>query len=132
MTMTDPIAAMLTKIRNAVRQGHSQVDIPASRLKREIARLLKAEGFIENYSFIEDNRQGKLRVYLRYGPGRVPVIRNIKRISTPGRRIYVRKDRVPMVMGGKGIAIISTSRGVFTDRAARKEKVGGEIICQVW
>ena len=132
MTMTDPIAAMLTKIRNAARQGHSQVDIPASRLKKEIARLLKSEGFIDNYTAIEDNRQGKLRIYLRYGPERISVIRNIKRISTPGRRVYVGKGNIPMVMGGKGMAIVSTSRGVFSDREARKSRMGGEVICHVW
>jgi len=132
MTMTDPIAAMLTKIRNAVRQGHPQVDVPASRLKKEIARLLKSERFIDNYTLIEDNRQGRLRIYLRYGPDKTSLIRNIKRISTPGRRVYVRKGNIPMVLGGKGLAIVSTSQGVFTDREARKAQMGGEVICHVW
>jgi small subunit ribosomal protein S8 len=132
MTMTDPIADLLTRIRNANTRGLDTVDIPASGLKKEIVRLLQEEKFIRNYKYMEDDKQGILRVYLRYGPARARVIQNLKRISKPGRRVYVGKDDIPHPRGGMGIAIISTSSGVLTDRQAGQAKVGGELICYVW
>ncbi|MDP8214453.1 MAG: 30S ribosomal protein S8 [Candidatus Euphemobacter frigidus] len=132
MTMTDPIADLLTRIRNANIRGLGTVDIPASGLKKEIVRILEEEKFIKNSKFMEDGRQGMLRVYLRYGPARARVIRNLQRISRPGRRIYVRKDEIPHPKGGLGVAIISTSKGVFTDKQASRAGMGGEIICYVW
>ena len=132
MTMTDPIADLLTRIRNACRRGKSSVDIPASKLKRQIARILKEEKFIKDYTLIEDDRQGMLRVYLRYGPEKVPLITGLKRISRPGCRIYKKSDELPRVIGGKGVAVISTSQGVLTDSQARKAGVGGEVICYLW
>ena len=132
MTMTDPIADLLTRIRNANTRGLDTVDIPASSLKKEIVRILQEEKFIKNYKYMEDSKQGILRVYLRYGPARARVIRNLKRISKPGRRVYVGKDDIPHPKGGLGIAIISTSSGVLTDRQAGEANVGGELICYVW
>lgn len=132
MTMTDPIADLLTRIRNANRRGLVKVDIPSSGLKQEIARVLHEEHYIDNYTVIKDHRQGILRVYLRYGPGKTRIIRGLKRISRPGRRVYTRKDKISRPMGGMGIAIISTSKGVFTDAQARKAETGGEVICYVW
>lgn len=132
MTMTDPIADLLTRIRNANTRGLGTVDIPASGLKKEIVRILHEEKFIKNYKIIEDGLQGMIRVYLRYGPAKARVIRNLKRISTPGRRVYVSKDDIPHPRGGLGIAIISTSNGVLTDRQASKAQVGGEVVCYAW
>lgn len=132
MNMTDPIADMLTRIRNANHAGHEQVDIPASKLKSNIATLLKKEKFIKNYKFIEDHKQGILRIYLKYGHKRERVITNLKRISKPGLRIYVDRDNIPKVLGGLGIAIISTSKGVMTDKTCKKLGVGGEVLCHVW
>ncbi len=136
MSMTDPIADMLTRIRNAVRAGHEKVDIPASRLKIEIARILKDEGYINSYRIIKDGKQGIIRITLRYHTlklhKKMPVLKDLKRVSKPGRRIYASKDEIPVVRGGLGIAIISTSRGVLTDSDARKAGVGGEVVCEVW
>ena len=132
MTMTDPIADLLTRIRNANTRGLDTVDIPASGLKREIVRILEEEKFIKNFKFLEDSRQGMLRVYLRYGPARARVIRNLQRISRPGRRVYVGRDEIPHPKGGLGVAIISTSKGVFTDKQASRAGMGGEVICYVW
>jgi len=132
MSMTDPVADMLTRIRNASRVGHERVEVPASKLKMEIARVLHEEGFIRNYRWIEDNRQGVLRIYLKYGDNKEKVISGLKRISTPGRRVYVRADGVPRVYGNLGTAIVSTSQGVKTSAECRKAGVGGEIICHVW
>jgi small subunit ribosomal protein S8 len=130
--VTDPIADMLTRIRNGSGAEHEKVDIPASRLKVRLAEILKAEGFIKNYRVIEDKRQGVLRVYLKYGPGQERVITGIRRVSKPGRRLYVGAGKVPSVLGGIGVAILSTPRGVLTDRDSRKAKVGGEVLCYVW
>jgi small subunit ribosomal protein S8 len=130
--VTDPIADMLTRIRNGSGAEHEKVDIPASRLKVRLAEILKAEGFIKNYRVIEDKRQGVLRVYLKYGPGQERVITGIRRVSKPGRRLYVGAEKVPSVLGGMGVAILSTPRGVLTDRDSRKAKVGGEVLCYVW
>lgn len=132
MNMTDPIADMLTRIRNANHAGHEQVDIPASKLKSNIATLLKKEKFIKNYKFIEDHKQGILRIYLKYGHKRERVITNLKRISKPGLRIYVDKDNIPKILGGLGVAIISTSKGVITGKTCKKLGVGGEVLCHVW
>jgi len=130
--VTDPVADMLTRIRNASKAEHEKVDIPASKLKIRVAELLKAEGFIKNFRFITDQRQGMLRVYLKYGAGDEKIIAGLVRISTPGRRVYVTAEKVPSVLGGMGVAILSTSRGVLTDREARKQKLGGEVLCYVW
>jgi len=131
--MTDPIADMLTRVRNACHAGHRKVDIPSSKMKREIARILKERGFVHNYAYVDDNRQGYLRLYLKYSPEEEEsVIQGLKRVSRPGLRKYVGKDEIPRVLNGLGIAILSTSRGVVTDRDARQEGVGGEVICSVW
>ncbi|REJ38360.1 MAG: 30S ribosomal protein S8 [Bacillota bacterium] len=130
--MTDPIADLLTRIRNASMAYHDTVDIPASRLKRDIVQILKDEGFIQDYQLIKQDPQGILRVYLKYGPNKERVITGLKRISKPGLRIYAKANEIPRVLGGLGVAILSTSRGVMTDRQARREGVGGEVICYVW
>jgi len=130
--MTDPIADMMTRIRNAAKAKFNRVDIPGSKLKVEIARVLKNEGFIKNYKFIRDDMQGVLRVYLKYQEGQRSVIMGLKRISKPSRRIYVKSRDVKPILNGLGIAILSTSKGVMTDQEARARNVGGEILCNVW
>jgi small subunit ribosomal protein S8 len=129
---SDPIADMLTRIRNASRAEHEKVDIPASKLKVRIAEILKQEGFIKNYRILEDGRQGVLRVYLKYGPANEQMISGLVRVSTPGRRVYVTHDRIPHILAGMGVTILSTSRGVMTDREARRQRVGGEVLAYVW
>ena len=130
--VSDPIADMLARIRNGSLAEHEKVDIPASRLKVRIAEILRDEGFIKNFRVIEDQRQGVLRVYLKYGTGQERVITGLRRVSRPGRRLYVAADRVPTVLGGMGVAILSTPRGLLTDRDSRKANVGGEVLCYVW
>jgi small subunit ribosomal protein S8 len=130
--VTDPVADMLARIRNGSLAEHEKVDIPASKLRVRLAEILKEEGFIKNFRLIEDKRQGVLRVYLKYGPGQERVISGLRRVSKPGRRRYVGADRIPSVLGGMGVAILSTPRGVLTDRESRKAKVGGEVLCYVW
>jgi small subunit ribosomal protein S8 len=130
--MTDPVADLLTRIRNANSAEHEKVDIPASKLKARIAGILKEEGFIKNFRIIEDSKQGTLRIYLKYGPGNEQVIAGLVRVSRPGRRTYVTADDIPSVLDGMGVAILSTSRGILTDRQSRKQKVGGEVLCYVW
>ncbi|TQQ84310.1 30S ribosomal protein S8 [Peptacetobacter hominis] len=132
MTMTDPIADMLTRIRNANTVKHETVDVPASNIKKEIARILLEEGFVKGYDVIEDGKQGIIRLQLKYGVEGERVISGLKRISKPGMRVYSAKDEIPKVLNGLGIAIISTSKGILTDKEARKENVGGEVICYVW
>jgi small subunit ribosomal protein S8 len=132
MVMTDPIADFLTRIRNANSVNHEKVEIPASTMKRTLADILKEEGLIKDFEFIEDGKQGILRLYLKYGPNKEKVITGIKRISKPGLRVYAKKDEVPRVLGGLGIAVISTSQGMMTDKQARKRGLGGEVICYVW
>jgi small subunit ribosomal protein S8 len=132
MSMTDPIADMLTRIRNACQAGHRKVDIPSSKMKREIARLLMERGFIRNYAYVDDNRQGYLRVYLKYSPEEESVIQGLERESRPGLRRYVTKDEIPRVLSGLGMAILSTSKGIMTDDQARTAGVGGELICNIW
>jgi len=128
---SDPIADLLTRIRNASNAEHEKVDIPSSKLKVRIAELLKDEGFIKNFRVIEDNKQGTLRVYLKY-VGSEKIISGIVRVSRPGRRIYVTKDKIPTILGGMGVAILSTSAGVMTDRQVRKQHLGGEVLAYVW
>lgn len=132
MSMTDPIADMLTRIRNANMVGHERVEIPASKLKMELTRTLHEEGYIRNYRWIDDRKQGVLRIYLKYGENRERVITGLKRISKPGRRVYVRADQLPRVYGNLGIALLSTSRGVKTASECRKANIGGEVLCYVW
>lgn len=132
MVMSDPIADMLTRIRNANTVRHETVEIPASTIKKEIAEILKKEGFIRDAEYIEDNKQGIIRVFLKYGPNNERVITGLKRISKPGLRVYTKSNEIPRVLGGLGIAIISTSKGVMTDKEARQTKAGGEVICYVW
>lgn len=131
MSMSDPIADMLTRIRNASNAKFASVDIPGSKLKLELARILKEEGFIKNYKFTEDNKQGTLRVYLKY-QGNNGTIYGIQRVSKPSRRVYVKSKDIKPVLNGTGVAIISTPKGLLTDKAARKENVGGEVLCTVW
>ena len=132
MGMTDPVADMLTRIRNGSKAEKKWVDIPASKLKKELAQILTEEHFINKFDYIEDNKQGELRLFLRYGENEMPIIKGIKRISRPGLRKYAKADNLPRVLNGLGIAVISTSSGVMTDRDARKKGVGGEVICYVW
>ncbi len=132
MTTSDPIADMLTRVRNALSARHAKVDVPASRLKTDIARILKDEGYIANYKLTEDGSQKSIRIYLKYTPGNVPVISRIERVSRPGCRVYVGSKSVPRVLGGLGVNILTTPRGVMTGSTARKEGVGGEVLCHVW
>ena len=130
--MTDPIADMLTRIRNANNAKHKSVEIPSSRMKRDLAQILLDEGFINGFNVTEDDKQGVITLDLKYGPKEERVISGIKRISKPGLRVYVKSNELPKVLGGLGVAIISTSKGVVTDKVARKDGVGGEVICYVW
>ena len=132
MTMSDPIADMLTRIRNAARAKFSSVDIPGSRLKSELAKILKTEGYIRNYKFIKDGKQGILRVYLKYGADQEGVIFGLERVSKPSRRVYIKSKDIKPVLSGMGISILSTSKGIMTDKTARKESVGGEVLCNIW
>jgi len=133
MSMTDPVADMLSRIRNGIQAHHDRVEIPASKLKVEIARILKSEGFIRNYSLADKEKpQGTLRIDLKYSPDGEPVIHGIERISRPGRRVYRNKQEIPRVLDGLGLAIVSTSKGVLSGSEAAKSGVGGEILCQVW
>ncbi|CAM5778940.1 MULTISPECIES: 30S ribosomal protein S8 [Brevibacillus] len=132
MVMTDPIADMLTRIRNANMVRHEKVEIPASTIKKEIARILKEEGFIRDAEFVEDNKQGIIRVFLKYGANNERVITGLKRISKPGLRVYAKNTEIPKVLGGLGVALISTSAGVMTDKQARQAHVGGEVLAYVW
>ncbi|HOJ46004.1 MAG: 30S ribosomal protein S8 [Bacillota bacterium] len=132
MITTDPVADMLTRIRNAGAVYHEKVDIPTSKLKLEIARILKEEGYIKDYRLITENNHQMIRVFLKYGDKKRPVIAGLKRISKPGLRVYAGANEIPKVLGGLGTAIISTSKGVMTDRDARKLNVGGEVLCFIW
>lgn len=132
MPVSDPISDMLTRIRNGGKAKFESVDIPGSRLKVEIAKTMKGEGYIKNYKFVEDDKQGTLRVYLKYVDGKTHAIYGLKRVSKPSRRVYVNaRENVP-VLNGLGIAVLSTSRGVMTDKQARRENVGGEVLCNIW
>ncbi|KYD20707.1 MAG: 30S ribosomal protein S8 [Caldibacillus debilis] len=132
MVMTDPIADLLTRIRNANMVRHESLEVPASKMKREIVEILKREGFIRDFEYIEDNKQGILRIFLKYGPNNERVITGLKRISKPGLRVYAKANEIPKVLNGLGIAIVSTSQGILTDKEARAKNVGGEIIAYVW
>lgn len=132
MVMSDPIADMLTRIRNANTVRHETVEMPASKMKKQIAEILKSEGFIRDAEYIEDSKQGIIRIFLKYGPNNERVITGLKRISKPGLRVYTKSSEIPRVLGGLGIAIISTSKGIMTDKAARQAKAGGEVVCYVW
>src|SRR5512144_2078393 len=132
MSMTDALSDMLTRIRNGIQARHDRVELPASKLKVEIARILKSEGFISNYKLVEEKPQSVLRVYLKYSEDGEPVIHGIERISRPGRRVYRNRQEIPRVLGGLGLAIVSTSKGVLSGAEAVKSGVGGEVLCQVW
>lgn len=132
MVMTDPIADMLTRVRNASSARHEQVDVPASRVKEAIARILRDEGFIQNFERINEGPQGILRLHLKYGNERRRVLMGLRRISRPGLRVYARKDQLPRVLGGLGVAIVSTPKGIVTDGEARRLGLGGEVLCYVW
>ena len=129
--MTDPIADYLTRVRNALRARHKRVDVPASHLKRDLSRILTEQGFISGISEVPESSQGTLRIQLRYTDGK-PAITGLRRISKPGRRVYLASEDIPRVLNGLGIAIVSTSRGVLTDRQAREQHVGGEVLCYIW
>ena len=132
MVVTDPIADMLTRIRNAQVAHHETVDVPASNMKKSIAQILLSEGYIKGFTVIDDGVQGVIRISLKYGPNKSKVITGLKRISRPGLRVYARKDQIPRVLGGLGIAILSTSKGVVTSREARALGVGGEVLAYIW
>ncbi|MFP4346816.1 MAG: 30S ribosomal protein S8 [Thermodesulfobacteriota bacterium] len=130
--LSDPIADMLTRIRNAGRAKFNSVDIPGSNLKVELAKVLKDEGYIRNYKFVKDNKQGVLRVYLKFGPENQHVIYELERVSKPSRRVYVKSTELKPVLNGTGVAILSTSKGIMTDKEARTQNLGGEVLCRVW
>lgn len=132
MALTDPIADMLTRIRNAAKAKFKSVEIPGSKIKIEIARVLKEEGFIRNYKFVEDGKQGLLKLYLKYENNLPNVILGLERVSKPSRRVYVGSDDIQPVLNGMGIAILSTSEGIMTDKQAREKHIGGELLCNVW
>ena len=132
MRLTDPVADMLARIRNAVSSRHQKVDVPASKLKQEIARILKEEGYISNYKATEEEGHKLLRIYLKYGNNNEATISNLARVSRPGCRVYVRRTEIPRVLGGMGINILTTPRGVMTGRQARKQGLGGEVLCEIW
>jgi len=132
MSMSDPIADMLTRVRNGIIASFDTVDVPSSKLKINIAKILKSEGFIKNYKVIADKKQGLIRVFLKYDENGEPVIGGLKRVSRSSCRVFAKKDKVPMVLNGFGINVLSTSKGVMTDKQARKQGVGGEILCSVW
>lgn len=132
MNITDPIADMLTRIRNANNAKHESVEIPASNMKKQIAQILVDEGYIKSFNVIDDGKQDVIKVFLKYGPNKSKVLQGLKRISKPGLRMYVGKEDIPQVMRGLGVAIVSTSKGIMTDKAARKENVGGEVLAFVW
>ncbi|KAA0948608.1 30S ribosomal protein S8 [Sporosarcina sp. ANT_H38] len=132
MTMSDPIADMLTRIRNANMVRHEKLEVPASNMKKEIAEILKREGFVRDVEYVEDNKQGIIRIFLKYGQNNERVITGLKRISKPGLRVYAKTSEVPKVLNGLGIALVSTSNGVLTDKEARAKQVGGEVVAYVW
>ena len=132
MSMTDPIADLLTRIRNALIARHDRVDVPASKIKVAIVRILKDEGFIKNFKVSKDNKQGMIRVFLKYSDRNTPVINGLERISKPGRRVYQKSADILPVLSGLGVAVVSTSTGVMTDKEARRQNIGGEMICQIW
>jgi len=132
MSLSDPIANLLTSIRNACKARHKKVDVPSSKVKTEIVRVLLREKYINNFKSIDDKKQGVIRIYLKYDAKERPVIQGLERVSKPGRRVYVRSHQVTRVQGGLGTALVSTSTGIRTDKEAREEKLGGELLCRIW
>lgn len=132
MVVSDPIADLLTRIRNANMVNHDRVEVPGSKIKRAIVQILKDEGFIRDFEWIDNGHQGSIRIYLKYGPSKSKVISGLRRISRPGLRVYAKRDQVPRVLGGIGVAILSTSHGIMTDKRARQEGLGGEVLCYIW
>lgn len=132
MVVSDPIADLLTRIRNANMVNHDRVEVPGSKLKKALVDILKLEGFVRDYEWVDNGHQGVIRIYLKYGPNKAKVISGLRRISRPGLRVYAKKDQVPKVLGGLGVAILSTSKGIMTDKKARQEGLGGEVLCYVW
>jgi small subunit ribosomal protein S8 len=132
MVVSDPIADLLTRIRNANTVFHDRIEVPGSKMKKAIVEILKSEGFVRDYEWVDNGHQGVIKVYLKYGPSKTRVISGLRRISRPGLRVYAKKDQVPKVLGGLGIAILSTSQGIMTDKKARQSGLGGEVLCYVW
>ena len=132
MSVSDPLADMLTRIRNAGMAKHGKVDIPAAKMKISLAKILKAEGYVKNFKVFKEKDQGVIRIYLKYHEGNQNVITGIKRLSKPGRRVYVKKNDIPYVLNGMGVAVLSTSKGILSDRDAREQSIGGELLCSVW
>ncbi len=132
MTMTDPIADLLTRIRNAITAKREEVILPASKIKLEVAKILKNEGYIRNFKFVEDSKQGILKIHLKYDDSGRPIIRMLQRVSKPSRRVYCRRDEIPNILGGLGVAVLSTSKGIMTGQKASHLGLGGEVLCKVW
>lgn len=132
MAVSDPIADLLTRIRNANTVNNDRIEVPGSKMKKAIVEILKSEGFIRDYEWVDNGHQGTMRVFLKYGPNKTKVISGLRRISKPGLRVYAKKDQVPRVLGGLGIAILSTSKGIMTDKKARQDGLGGEVLCYIW
>jgi len=132
MVVSDPIADLLTRIRNANTVYHDRIEVPGSKLKKAIVQILKDEGFVRDFEWVDNGHQGTIRVYLKYGPSKIRVISGLRRISRPGLRVYAKKDQVPKVLGGLGVAILSTSHGIMTDKKARQTGLGGEVLCYIW
>lgn len=132
MVVSDPIADLLTRIRNANTANHDRVEVPGSKMKKAIVQILKDEGFVRDFEWVDNGHQGVIRVYLKYGPSKTKVISGLRRISKPGLRVYAKRDQVPKVLGGLGVAVLSTSKGVMTDKKARQDGLGGEVLCYIW
>jgi len=132
MMISDPIADLLTRIRNANMVNHDRMEVPGSKIKKAIVQILKEEGFIRDFEWIDNGHQGTIRLYLKYGPSKTKVVAGLRRISRPGLRVYAKKDQIPKVLGGLGIAVLSTSHGIMTDKKARQEGLGGEVLCYIW
>jgi small subunit ribosomal protein S8 len=132
MVVSDPIADLLTRIRNANTVFHDRIEVPGSKIKKSIVQILKEEGFVRDFEWVDNGHQGVIRVYLKYGPSKSRVISGLRRISRPGLRVYAKKDQVPKVLGGLGVAILSTSQGIMTDKQARQSGLGGEVLCYIW
>jgi small subunit ribosomal protein S8 len=132
MVISDPIADLLTRIRNANTVHHDRIELPGSKMKKAIVQILKDEGFVRDFEWLDNGHQGTIRVYLKYGPSKSKVISGLRRISRPGLRVYAKKDQVPKVLGGLGVAVLSTSKGIMTDKKARQDGLGGEVLCYIW
>jgi len=132
MVVSDPIADLLTRIRNANTVNHDRIEVPGSKMKKTLVQILKDEGFVRDFEWVDNGHQGVIRVYLKYGPNKTKVISGLRRISRPGLRVYAKKDQVPKVLGGLGVAILSTSQGIMTDKKARQTGLGGEVLCYIW